>query len=93
MNPEIQPTSPLDLAGVAVATPAAGLVIQFFSKLCKKLLNRAICSRIRGDLKRGSAKGPTPHRWPWGVPAQDREKWARVEGPSWELWFVVFYKH
>ena len=26
MNPEIQPTSPLDLAGVAVATPAAGLV-------------------------------------------------------------------
>ena len=25
MNPEIQPTSPLDLAGVAVATPAAGL--------------------------------------------------------------------
>ena len=26
MNPEIQPTRPLDLAGVAVATPAAGLV-------------------------------------------------------------------
>ena len=26
MNPKIQPTSPLDLAGVAVATPAAGLV-------------------------------------------------------------------
>ena len=26
MNPEIQPTSPLDLAGVAVAIPAAGLV-------------------------------------------------------------------
>ena len=26
MNPEIQPTSPLDLAGVAVATPAADLV-------------------------------------------------------------------
>ena len=26
MNPEIQPTCPLDLAGVAVATPAAGLV-------------------------------------------------------------------
>ena len=26
MNPEIQPTSPLELAGVAVATPASGLV-------------------------------------------------------------------
>ena len=26
MNPEIQPTRPLDLAGVAVAPPAAGLV-------------------------------------------------------------------
>ena len=26
MNPEIQPTSPLDLAGAVVATPAAGLV-------------------------------------------------------------------
>ena len=26
MNPEIQPTSPLDLAGLVVATPAAGLV-------------------------------------------------------------------
>ena len=26
MNPEIQPTSPLNLAVVAVATPAAGLV-------------------------------------------------------------------
>ena len=33
MNPENQPTSPLDLAGVAVATPAAGLVgsIYYFS--------------------------------------------------------------
>ena len=28
-----------------------------FSELCKKLLNQAICSRIRGDLKRASAKG------------------------------------
>ena len=26
MNPEIRPTSPSDLAGVVVATPAAGLV-------------------------------------------------------------------
>eukprot|EP00614_Pseudopedinella_elastica_P004112 CAMPEP_0172592418 /NCGR_PEP_ID=MMETSP1068-20121228/11387_1 /TAXON_ID=35684 /ORGANISM="Pseudopedinella elastica, Strain CCMP716" /LENGTH=45 /DNA_ID= /DNA_START= /DNA_END= /DNA_ORIENTATION= len=26
MNPEIQPTSPLDLAGEVVATPAADLV-------------------------------------------------------------------
>ena len=33
------------------------------------------------------------NRWPWGVLAQDREKRARVEGPPWELWFVVFYKH
>ena len=33
------------------------------------------------------------HRWPWGVPAQDSEKRARVEGPPWELWIVVFYKH
>ena len=33
------------------------------------------------------------HRWPWGVPAQDREKLERVEGPPLLLYFVVFYKH
>ena len=32
-------------------------------------------------------------RWPWGVPAQDREKRARVEGPPWDLWSVVLYIH
>ena len=33
------------------------------------------------------------HRLPWGVPTQNRKKWAMVEGPPWELCFVVFYKH
>ena len=33
------------------------------------------------------------HRWPRGVPAQDREKLARAEGPLWELWLFVFYGH
>ena len=33
------------------------------------------------------------HRWPWGVPAQDRGEWARVQRPLWDLRFVVFFKH
>ena len=47
MNPGIQPTSPLDLAGVAVATPAAGLV-NFFPFL-GRLSEVSITLRVRTE--------------------------------------------
>ena len=45
MNPENQPTSPLDLAGVVMATPTAGLVI---IKVTRVLRRRPRLSRVSG---------------------------------------------
>ena len=57
MNPEIQPTSPLDLAGLAVATPAAGLVEMKVSVCLGVVLICLACvsTRLPGVLEKAKA--------------------------------------
>ena len=58
MNPEVQPTSPLDLAGVAVATPVFELVPWYVGDAMIVIVAIALLSAKETPGPKAGAKGP-----------------------------------